>query len=148
MHREGDGRFSKSIWAHEPILTPERKLWRAVLYQAFEDGEMTPIDGETGAEPLEASRARRYLRADSPFEAADLKLVCDFADLPADRVILWARRQYPLAERLECGSEAAAFLTAEPSVITQKQEPCSRTPQNAASPQVVEPAQSPFPLSD
>jgi len=63
-------------------------------------------------------------------------------------VFLWARRQYPLAERLECGSEAAAFLTAEPSVITQKQEPCSRTPQNAASPQVVEPAQSPFPLSD
>ncbi len=136
MHREGDGRFSKSIWAHEPILTPEKRVWRAVLTQALEDAESTPIDGETGAEPLEASRARRYLRADSPFEAADLKLVCDFADLPADRVFLWARRQYPLAERLECGSEAAAFLTAEPSVITQKQEPCSRTPQNAASPQV------------
>src|SRR5216684_1490371 len=115
MHREGDGRFSKSIWAHEPILTPEKRVWRAVLTQALEDAESTPIDGETGAEPLEASRARR---------------------------------QYPLAERLECGSEAAAFLTAEPSVITQNQEPCSRTPQNAASPQVVEPAQSPFPLSD
>src|SRR5260370_24156119 len=140
MHREGDGRFSKSIWAHEPILTPERKLWRAVLYQAFEDGEMTPIDGETGAEPLEASRARRYLRADSPFEAAALKLVCDFADLPADRVILWARRQYPLPERLEGVSEAASFPTAGPSVITQKQEPYSRTPPNAASPPVVKPA--------
>src|SRR5260370_41483874 len=110
MHREGDGRFSKSIWEHEPILTPEKRVWRAVLYQAFEDGEMTPIDGETGAEPLEASRARRYLRADSPFEAADLKLVCDFADLPADRGLLLARRQYPLAGQLECGGQAPAFL--------------------------------------
>src|SRR5260370_24701989 len=141
MHREGHGRFSKSIWAHDPILTPERKLWRAVLYQAFEDGEMTPIDGETGAEPLEASRARRYLRADSPFEAADLKLVCDFADLPADRVILWARRQYPLAERLEFGSQAAAFLTAAPSVETQKEEPRARTAPKYGAPRAVEPAQ-------
>jgi hypothetical protein len=95
MHYGGDGRRSKPIWAHEPILTPERRVWRAVVYQAFEDAEMTPVDGEAAAEPLEASRARCYLRADSPFEAADLKLVCDFADLPADRVVLWARRSYP-----------------------------------------------------
>src|SRR5712692_7602722 len=81
-------------------LTAKLLVWRAVLTQALEDAESTPIDGETGAEPLEASRARRYLRADSPFEAEDLKLVCAFADLPADRVFLWARRQYPLAERL------------------------------------------------
>ncbi len=97
MHREGAGRWSKSIWAHEPLLTPERKLWRAVLTQAFEDAEMTPVDDETAVEPLEASRARRYLRADSPFEAEDLKLVCDFAELPADRVVLWARQRYPVA---------------------------------------------------
>ncbi len=25
MHHHSDGRRSKSIWAHEPILTPERK---------------------------------------------------------------------------------------------------------------------------
>ncbi|SRR5216684_3779651 len=73
MHRDGDGRLSKSIWAHEPILTPERKLWRAVLTQAFEDAEMTPVGEEAEGEPLEAPRARRYLRADSPFEAQDLK---------------------------------------------------------------------------
>jgi hypothetical protein len=40
MHREGDGRRSKSIWAHEPLLTPERKLWRAVLEQAYADAEL------------------------------------------------------------------------------------------------------------
>ncbi len=67
-----------------------------MLTQAMEDAEMTPVADETAVEPLEASRARRYLRADSPFEAEDLKLVCDFADLPADRVFLWARRQYPV----------------------------------------------------
>src|SRR5260370_10623437 len=96
MHRQGDGRLSKSIWAHIPILTPEKKVWGAVLTQAMEDAEMTPVGGETALQPLEASRARRYLRADSPFEAEDLKLVCDFADLPPDRVFLWARRQFPV----------------------------------------------------
>src|SRR6267143_2615788 len=149
MHRQGDGRLSKSIWAHVPVVTPEKKVWRAVLTQAMEDAEMKPVGGEAAVEPLEASRARRYLRADSPFEAEDLRLVCDFADLPADRVFLWARRQYPLEERLECGSEAAAFLAAESSersaelsVISQKREPCSHNPQNAAPSQVLRPPDS------
>jgi hypothetical protein len=152
MHREGDGRFSKSIWAHEPILTPEKRVWRAVLTQALEDAESTPIDGETGAEPLEASRARRYLRADSPFEAANLKLVCDFADLPADRVILWARRQYPpeqtFEEHVECGGACTERSRRVPPLFvpplsqpppsslrrqTEKQEQGSRTPQTSAS---------------
>ncbi len=97
MLHAGKASTRPSIWSHEPVLTPEIRLWRAVLTQAFEDAEMTPVDEETAAEPLEASRARRYLRADSLFEAEDLKLVCDFAELPADRVYLWARRHYPLA---------------------------------------------------
>src|SRR5260370_9456218 len=97
MHQEGEGRMSKSIWAHEPILTPERKLWRAVLGQAFEDAEMTPIGDQAGPEPFESSMACQYLRADNFEEAEHLKLVCDFADLPAHRVILWARQRYPLA---------------------------------------------------
>ncbi len=75
----------------------ERRLWRAVLQQAYEDAEMTPIGEETATEPLKSMRARRYLRADSPFEAANLKLVCEFADIPANRLILWAREHYPLA---------------------------------------------------
>ena len=98
MHYRGDGRRSKSIWAHEPILTPERKLWRAVLLQAFEDAEMPPAGDGTGTDPVEASEARQYLRADISPEAEDLKLVCDFAELPADRVVLWARRSYPHAQ--------------------------------------------------
>ena len=143
MHRDGDGRFSKSIWAHEPILTPERKLWRAVLTQAFEDAEMTPVSDEAEGEPLEASRARRYLRADSPFEAQDLKLVCDFAELPADRVILWARRSYPPEPTpenpVECGGSPPLFLPTRDHALagvfrrqSEKREQGSRTPQIAA----------------
>ncbi len=75
----------------------ERRLWRAVLGQAYEDAEMLAQDGEPGDETIKCLQARRYLRADSSFEAANLKLVCDFADVPADRVYLWARRRYPLA---------------------------------------------------
>jgi hypothetical protein len=76
----------------------ERKLWRAVLLQAYEDAEMTPVGDGNSLEPFECARARRYLRADSFHEAGNLKLVCDFAaDIPADRVYLWARRQYPVA---------------------------------------------------
>ncbi len=95
MHHEGDGRLSKSIWAHEPILAPERKLWRAVLEQAYLDAEL-PLSSD-GSAPIERVLARQLLRADCPFEAASLALVCEFADVPADRVFLWARRRYPLA---------------------------------------------------
>jgi hypothetical protein len=102
MHHDGDGRLSKSIWTHEPILTPERKLWRAVLEQAYDDAELPACSADaagegTDFEPVERKQARRFLRADSPHEQASLELVCDFADVPADRVIPWARRRYPIA---------------------------------------------------
>jgi hypothetical protein len=104
MFRGGNFHTKASMWSRGLVLTSEQKLWRAVLLQAFEDAEMTPIEGEPVAEPMEASQARCYLRGDSPFEAADLKLVCDFAELPADRVILSARRKYaPEPEPMECG---------------------------------------------
>ncbi len=75
----------------------ERSLWRAVLNQAYEDAEAFAAGDESAPEPSECLRARRYLRADSAFEKANLALVCEFADIPADRVYLWARRRYPLA---------------------------------------------------
>lgn len=78
-------------------MTPERKLWRAVLDQAYEDAEMLTLGEETMPEPFECARARRYLRAESSYEKENLALVCEFADVPADRVYLWARRRYPLA---------------------------------------------------
>jgi len=114
----------------------ERKLWRAVLEQAYEDAEMIALDDSVGTEPLECARARRYLRADSPLEVGDLRLVCELANVPADRVFLWARHRYPLEqsleENLECGSPAAAFPTVPPGG-SKKREPGSRTPQTAAS---------------
>jgi hypothetical protein len=79
------------------MVEGERRLWRAVLEQAYEDAEMHAIGEETGSAPLECTRARRYLCADSPHEAGNLNLVCEFADVPADRVVLWARQHYPLA---------------------------------------------------
>ena len=112
MHHGGDGRRSKSIWVHEPIITPELKVWRAVLEQAYQDAELSAGLADDGPGSSECTKARRYLRADSPHEAASLKLVCDFADVPADRVILWARRHYPVKQVFEndeeCGSPAAA----------------------------------------
>jgi hypothetical protein len=83
----------------ETLITSERRLWRAVLEQAFADAEL-PAHEETGFEPLERRLARRFLRADSPHEQANLELVCEFADIAADRVIPWARKRYPIA-RLE-----------------------------------------------
>lgn len=78
------------------VLTPERKLWRAVLEQAREDAELPLFAGDT--EPIERISARPYLRADTAAEdREDLKLVCDFAEIPLDRVVVWARDRYPLA---------------------------------------------------
>ena len=75
----------------------ETMLWRQVLEQAYEDAEIGAATDAVGAESSACIKARRYLRADSPFEAGNLKLVCEFADLPADRVVLWARQRYPVA---------------------------------------------------
>ena len=83
-----------SIWRHEPILTPERKVWRAVLGQVYADAELAPFSDSS--EAMERTLARRLLRGDSPDEKTILERVCDFADVPADRVILWARQRYPL----------------------------------------------------
>ena len=77
------------------MLTPENRLWRAVLQQAYDDAEL-PEDLANDFEPALRIQARGYLRADSGFAAA-LKLICDYADVPADRVVLWARRHYRIA---------------------------------------------------
>jgi hypothetical protein len=95
MPHATNSRTPASFWTHEPILTPERKLWRAVLEQAYSDAEL-PLSLD-GSEPVERNLARRFLRADSPHEAQNLEVVCEFADVPADRVVLWARQRYPLA---------------------------------------------------
>ncbi len=76
---------------------PELKVWRAVLEQAYQDAELSAGPETDGEESFECGKARRYLRGDSPHEAENLELVCDFADVPADRVILWARQRYPAA---------------------------------------------------
>lgn len=113
----------------------ERKLWRAVLEQAYEDAEMHAIGDGIGPEPVECARARRYLRADSAHESENLKFVCEFADVPADRVFLWARQRYPVEQAIEksveCGSPAAAFSSG-PLGESQKRERGSHTPQIAA----------------
>lgn len=117
------------------MLESEHKLWRAVLEQAYEDAEMQSVGEEPKCEPLDCERARRYLRADTPYESENLKLVCEFADVPADRVILWAQERYPvhqeIEKRVEYGSPVAAFA-AEPLLGLEKQEQGSRTPQIAA----------------
>lgn len=94
MHYVGDGRTSKSIYAHEPMLTLEVRFWRGVLNQAYADAEL-PLGVEAEEELfIEQIRARRYLRADTPGEKEELRLVCDYAEVPYDRVVTWARKHY------------------------------------------------------
>jgi hypothetical protein len=115
---------------------PERNLWRAVLEQAYEDAEMLSSSEDKESQPLDCARARRYLRAASLFELGNLELVCDYADVPADRVILWARRRYAARqasdELLECGSEAAASPPAQIVPSEKRESDPPRTPQTAA----------------
>ena len=97
MLQAGNQHSKPAIWSNEPMLTPEKKIWRAVLTQAFEDAEMAPNAEESDSEAFEYARARQYLRADSSEEAEHLKLVCEYAEVPGDRVISWVRRRYPPA---------------------------------------------------
>jgi hypothetical protein len=86
---------NSAIWINEPVITPERKLWRAVLGQAYADAQQ-PLLAD-GSEPLGRTCAREFFRADEPLEEAILRLMCELAAVPYDRVVLWARKQYPLA---------------------------------------------------
>lgn len=96
MHYFGDGRTSKSIYAQEPLVTSETRLWRGVLNQAYADAEPSPgVEAEDeDALFIEQIRARRFLRADTPGEKEELRLVCDYAEVPFDRVVKWARKRY------------------------------------------------------
>ena len=89
---------------HDPVLTAEHRLWRAVLEQAYVDAECGPdaTDEKTddGDRSQECLRARCYLRGDSKPDAAALVAVCSFAEVPADRVLTWARRNYPRPPRM------------------------------------------------
>lgn len=84
---------------HDPLLTAENRLWRAVLEQAYADAESgceALGERDEGADgPPERIRARCYLRGDNKQEAAALAMVCGFAEIPADRVLSWARKNYP-----------------------------------------------------
>lgn len=90
----GAGGNAKLVYTHEPILTAERRLWRGVLNQAYADAESS-IGVESEDELfIEQIRARRFLRADTPGEKEELRLVCDYAEVPFDRVVTWARKRY------------------------------------------------------
>ena len=103
---------------HDPLLTSENRLWRAVLEQAY-------VDAESGAEfddgdadddangPPERIRARCYLRGDNKQEAAALTMVCSFAEIPADRVLNWARRNYPRPRVNAMTSSACEIVATE-----------------------------------
>lgn len=91
----GAGGNAKLVYTHEPILTPERRLWRGVLNQAYADAEL-PVGVESEDELfIEQIRARRFLRAETPDEKEGLRLVCDYA------LVKWARRHYPPSAQLD-----------------------------------------------
>lgn len=94
MSSLGDGRFDKSVFGREPMLTAEHRLWRGVLNQAYGDAEL-PVEAESEDQLfIEQIRARRFLRAHTPEEEEGLRLVCDYAEVPFDRLVTWARKHY------------------------------------------------------
>ncbi|HMD40707.1 MAG TPA: hypothetical protein VKH15_15590 [Candidatus Acidoferrum sp.] len=95
MSPAGNASNGTSMYMREAVLTPERRIWRAVLGQAYADAELTIWPD--GSEPNARVFARSFLRADSLDDKAGLCLVCELADVPVDRVVLWARRQYSVA---------------------------------------------------
>ena len=85
---------SSTVWTSDVVMTPERKLWRGVLQQAYADAELL-AGVESEDEPfIEQIRARLFLRAGTPEEKEGLRLVCDYAEVPCDRVVTWARKHY------------------------------------------------------
>jgi hypothetical protein len=78
------------------MIIEENRLWRAVLQQAYDDAELAE-SLELDWEPELRVLARAFLRADTPQNDAILEWVCELAEVPADRVYLWARKRYPLA---------------------------------------------------
>ena len=100
MSHISGGRWSKSIYAREPLRTAETRLWRSVLEQAYADAELS-LEVECDDELfIDQIRARRFLRADTPGEKEELRLVCDYAEVPFDRVLTWARKHYtPAAQQ-------------------------------------------------
>jgi len=80
------------------MLTPEQRLWRAVLGQAYADAEPAPDEiAMDDFKPIKRMKAQRFLRADTPHEAASLAVICDFAEVPYDRVVGWARERHAVA---------------------------------------------------
>ena len=86
---------NSAIWSDPPVPTPERKLWRAVLGQAYADAQL--LSCVEGKESIARASARAFLRADGQIDQVLLKDICESAAIPFDRVVLWARGQYPLA---------------------------------------------------
>lgn len=100
---------------HDPLLTPENRLWRAVLEQAYSDAESPADVVSDGDSSPERIRARQYLRGDNAQEAAALGMVCSFAEIPSDRVVTWARRNYPRTRMNMPGQNAIAIVGARHS---------------------------------
>ena len=72
MPHATNSRTPAPIWVHEPIITPELKVWRAVLEQAYQDAELSGYPEADSAESSECTKARRYLRADSLHEVTQV----------------------------------------------------------------------------
>lgn len=110
---------------HDALLTPENRLWRAVLEQAYADAESgcdTADESKDDSDDFgdgspERIRARCYLRGDNKQDAASLVMVCGFAEVPADRVLNWARLNYPRSKAI---ADATTQNALEISVVSAR----------------------------
>jgi hypothetical protein len=95
---------------HDPLLTAEQAYTDAESGCESVDARESTADGD-GDGPPERLRARLYLRGDNKQEAAALAMVCGFAEVPADRVLNWARKNYP-RPKLQAQTQNALAISA------------------------------------
>src|SRR5207248_11605783 len=94
MSHISGGRWSKSIYAREPLRTAETRLWRGVLEQAYADAELS-LEVECDDDLCSVQiRARRFRRADTPGEKPGSRLVCGYDGVSIELALTGSTKHY------------------------------------------------------
>ena len=108
-----DQRVIPAVEFEERHLTPEQRLFRAVIWacwsDAFERSDTDLRNSDRGSDPGEARReARRWLTLDFGDWQADRQTVCDLADVSESLLRRAAKERLALAKLDDAEREAEA----------------------------------------
>ena len=116
-----DQRVIPAVEFEERHLTPEQRLFRAVIWacwlDAFERSDTDLRNSDRGSDPGEARReARRWLTLDFGDWQTDRQTVCDLADVSESLLRKAARERLALAKASDEKREAEAHAKAKARV--------------------------------